>query len=131
MEAVFTRQGIYLPELDLWLDGTDPSEVTWISHGHADHARGKHDRVIGTKPSLEVFRLRWEGYSDPVFQPVEYGQPFDFRGARLTAYPASHIVGAAQLLIEFRGERLVYTGDIKLRQPMCGQTTLSVAGSSA
>ena len=29
--------------------------------------------------------------------------------------------------LEFGGERLVYTGDIKLRQPLCGETTESVA----
>jgi len=33
---------------------------------------------------------------------------------------AGHILGAAQLLIEWRGERVVYTGDIKLRPPLCG-----------
>ena len=47
----------------------------------------------------------------------------EWRGARLTAYPASHIVGAAQLLVEFQGERIVYTGDIKLRDPICGSHT--------
>jgi Cft2 family RNA processing exonuclease len=32
-------------------------------------------------------------------------------------------LGAAQLLVEYGGERLVYTGDIKLRPPLCGETT--------
>ena len=54
------------------------------------------------------------------FGPFAYGESMEWRGATLTAYPASHIVGAAQLLIEFRGERIVYTGDIKLREPICG-----------
>jgi Cft2 family RNA processing exonuclease len=47
----------------------------------------------------------------------------EWHGARLTAFPASHILGAAQLLIEFENERLVYTGDIKLRQPLAGEVT--------
>ncbi len=45
----------------------------------------------------------------------------EWHGARLTAFPASHILGAAQLLIEFENERLVYTGDIKLRQPLAAK----------
>ncbi len=45
---------------------------------------------------------------------------------RLTAYPASHILGAAQLLIELGGSRVVYTGDIKLREPICGTKTKTV-----
>jgi Cft2 family RNA processing exonuclease len=55
--------------------------------------------------------------------PLEYGESREFHGARLTAYPAGHIAGAAQLLIEFQGERVVYTGDIKLRAPICGART--------
>jgi Cft2 family RNA processing exonuclease len=47
----------------------------------------------------------------------------EWRGATLTAHPASHILGAAQLLIEYGGERIVYTGDIKLCEPICGATT--------
>jgi Cft2 family RNA processing exonuclease len=62
---------------------------------------------------------------DPV--PLEFGSPVEWNGALLTAYPASHIVGAAQLLVEYRGERLVYTGDIKLREPLCGASTEVVA----
>ena len=57
------------------------------------------------------------------FHTLEYGQSLEWRGAILTAYPASHIVGAAQLLVEYRGERLLYTGDIKLRPPICGAKT--------
>jgi Cft2 family RNA processing exonuclease len=55
--------------------------------------------------------------------PLSYGQSMEWRGATLTAYPASHILGAAQLLIEYRGQRVVYTGDIKLREPICGVST--------
>jgi Cft2 family RNA processing exonuclease len=51
----------------------------------------------------------------------------ELREARLTCYPAGHILGAAQLLIEFKGERTVYTGDIKLQEPLCGQATQPVA----
>lgn len=126
MEVEFLPQGIYLPALDLWLDNTADAPVTWISHGHADHARGRHDVAFCTAPTAEVFRLRWEGYANPRFEVMPFGEPYHWRGATLTAFPASHIVGAAQLLIEFGGERLVYTGDIKLRAPLCGQTTVPV-----
>ena len=56
-------------------------------------------------------------------QAVEAGQRFEWRGARCTVFPAGHILGAAQLLIESGQERLVYTGDIKLRTPLCGAAT--------
>jgi Cft2 family RNA processing exonuclease len=54
---------------------------------------------------------------------LDFGQSIAWNGANLTAYPASHILGAAQLLVEYGAERLVYTGDIKLRTPLAGDTT--------
>lgn len=125
MQVEFTPQGIHLPEIDLWLDPHKTCEASWISHAHSDHARGLHCEVFGTRWTLELYRLRWpeqEGTPQSL-RCVNFGQPWEFRGARLTAYPASHILGAAQLLVEYNGERLVYTGDIKLRQPLCGETT--------
>lgn len=56
-------------------------------------------------------------------QAVNYGESFEWRGARCTALPAAHILGAAQLLVEQGGERIVYTGDVKLRAPLCGVAT--------
>ncbi len=126
MQVEFRPNGIYLPEIELWLDSTDPCAATWISHGHSDHARGCHGKAIGTPTTLRFYRMRlWkpDDREEPQLFPLEFGETFDWNGAALTAYPASHILGAAQLLIEFRGERLVYTGDIKLRQPLCGDTT--------
>jgi len=126
MEVEYRETGIYLPEIDLWLDNTEPCPCTWISHGHSDHARGCHAKVIGTPVTLRFYRMRlWLAESDaePVQQPLAFGQSMNWHGAKLTAYPASHILGAAQLLIEHKNERLVYTGDIKLRKPLAGDTT--------
>ncbi len=129
----FRASGIYLPDIDLWLDNTEPcagattpGSSTWISHGHSDHARGCHAQVIATPITLRFYRMRLalaESEAEPTQRPLALGQNMDWNGARLTAYPASHILGAAQLLIEYQGERLVYTGDIKLRQPLAGETT--------
>jgi len=125
MQIEFSPQGIYLPAIDLWLDPQSRCRNSWISHAHSDHARGLHCQVIGATDTLRVYRLRWreEPDSPQTLAPLDYGESMDFGAARLTAYPASHIVGAAQLLIELGGERVVYTGDIKLRPPICGATT--------
>ncbi len=136
MKAEFRQSGIYLPEIDLWLDNTEPCgtteprDTTWISHGHSDHARGCHGRVIGTPETLRFYRMRvWLGEHDdePEQVPLRFGESIGWNGAKLTAYPAGHILGAAQLLVEFRGERLVYTGDLKLRPPLCGEATQVIA----
>lgn len=63
---------------------------------------------------------------EPILRPLEFGESMAWNGAELTAYPAGHILGAAQLLIEYHGERLVYTGDMKVRQPLCGDTAVPI-----
>ncbi len=126
MEVEFHESGIFLPEIELWLDNTEPCGATWISHGHSDHARSCHGKVIATPTTLRFYRMRlWltEEQREPEMYPLEFGESMAWNDAVLTAYPASHILGAAQLLIEYRNERLVYTGDIKLRHPLCGERT--------
>ena len=129
MRIDYTQQGIYLPDIDLWLDPRgDRCAQAWISHGHGDHAYGRHSTIIGTPLTLEFYRMRWPEEQDQpqILRPLEFGESLDAGEARLTCYPAGHILGAAQLLIEFRGERVLYTGDIKLQEPLCGQATQPV-----
>jgi Cft2 family RNA processing exonuclease len=124
MRVEFTDHGIRLPDLDLWLDPTGDCRRAWISHAHRDHAAGVHREVFATQETLECYRIRYEGAAAlPAFQAVGYGQSWELGGARLTAYPSAHVLGAAQLLIEWRGRRILYTGDIKLRAPLCGRPT--------
>lgn len=96
-----------------------------MSHGHSDHARGVHGRVWATPETLDFYRARWPG-AGPDLRAVGYGESFEWRGARCTALAAGHILGAAQLLVEYAGERLIYTGDIKLRAPLCGEPTTRI-----
>jgi len=119
---VLLDDGIYLPALDLWLDPRRAQRTAWISHAHADHARGLHGTVLATRETLHLYRVRWPADASVPQELVTLapGVPLEFRGARLTVYPAGHIQGAAQLLVEHDGHRLVYTGDIKWRAPLCG-----------
>lgn len=125
MQIDYSSAGICLTDLDLWLDPQGSQGAAWLSHGHSDHARGFSRVVIGTPATLRVYRIRWPEQSGvpQALIPLDYGQSMDWGGATLSAYPAGHILGAAQLLVEYAGERVVYTGDLKLRAPLCGRPT--------
>lgn len=117
--------GIHLPAIDLWLDPRVPVPAAWLSHAHSDHARGLHQTAIATTLTAQLYRHRWPlppGAQQNLI-PLDPGQSIEWNGATLTARRAAHILGAAQLLIEFEGERLVYTGDIKRKSPICGWHT--------
>jgi putative mRNA 3-end processing factor len=51
---------------------------------------------------------------------LDYGQTVVRNGVRLTFYPAGHILGSAQVLVEYQGERWVVSGDYKVTpDPTC------------
>ena len=112
MEVVFDR-GVYVPELDLWLDSRRKRESSVISHAHSDHT-GRHRRPVVTPNTLLLLRDYLKN-SDPIVLP--YGETLDTPTHSVTLYPAGHCLGSAQTLVVSKatGERLLYTGDIKSR----------------
>lgn len=111
MLEVFYRDGLYLPELDLWLDAGGPRERCVISHAHGDHISG-HRAILATPATARLFRHRC---GEAKIETLEYGERREYDQYALTFYPAGHCLGAAQVLVESAGERLLYTGDFKLR----------------
>ncbi len=114
-----------MPALDLWLDPRRSQPAAWLSHAHSDHARGSHGLAIGTSDTLEIYALRAgeSAVAHTRMHPLAYGETLPYKGATLTCLPAAHILGAAQLLVQHGDDRLIYTGDIKLRPPLCGAET--------
>ena len=112
MEVIFSR-GVYLPELDFWMDSRRKQEVSLISHGHSDHT-ARHQRPILT-PNTRLLLSDYLSRSDPVI--LEYREPLETEKYTLTLHPAGHCLGSAQALLQSKvsGERVLYTGDFKVR----------------
>jgi Cft2 family RNA processing exonuclease len=66
------------------------------------------------------------GASGKVQHVLRYGEGRDFGSFRATCLPAGHVLGSAQILIEQGGERLLYTGDFKLRPGLSSEQAESV-----
>jgi Cft2 family RNA processing exonuclease len=110
MEVCYDK-GLYLPGLDLWLDADGPRNRCVVSHAHGDHI-ASHEKIIATPETARLFQHR---RGDAVVEMLRFGERRDFGRFALTLYPAGHCLGAAQVLVEADGERLVYTGDFKLK----------------
>ncbi|MGH9942226.1 MAG: MBL fold metallo-hydrolase [Pyrinomonadaceae bacterium] len=122
MLRVEYREGLYLPDIDLWLDADGPRDHCVISHAHSDHIAG-HRSIVATPETARIFRHRI-GATKVATQT--YGERRDYGRYALTFYPAGHCLGSAQVLVEAAGERLVYTGDIKLRPNVTAEQALIV-----
>ncbi len=119
MQVCFDR-GIHLPGPSVWLDPHHAKPVAVVSHAHADHVQA-HGRIIATPATTAMMRLR--GVVRARYEPLPFGKTIAWPGpptggleqGRLTFYPAGHILGSAQVLVEWEGCRLLYSGDFKLR----------------
>ncbi|HEV7842493.1 MAG TPA: hypothetical protein VGO69_02295, partial [Pyrinomonadaceae bacterium] len=122
MLRVEYRDGLYLPDIDLWLDADGPREHCVISHGHSDHI-AQHRSIVSTPETARIFRHRC---GEAQIETLQYGERRDYGSYALTFYPAGHCIGSAQVLVEAGGERLVYTGDIKLRPNVAAENAVIV-----
>ena len=112
VNVIFDR-GIYLTDIDLWLDGRVKRAEGYISHAHSDHV-ARHSRALLTP---ETERLLRPLLRNTVCHTLDYEQPLETSRGTVTLYPAGHCLGSAQVLLTSKrtGERTLYTGDLKLR----------------
>lgn len=92
-----------------------PKDMAIVTHGHADHARYGHKKVLATPETIEIMKRRYGENCAQNFQALRYGEPLKIDDVTLTFYPAGHILGSAQVLLEYQGQRAVITGDYKTR----------------
>ena len=115
-----TPAGLYCAAGGFHIDPAGAVERAVITHGHSDHARPGHGAVLATPQTLAVMRVRLGPAAAGAFQPLEYGEPIRLREVTVTLVPAGHILGSAQVVIEYRGQRAVVSGDYKrATDPTC------------
>ncbi len=104
---------LFVRPLNAFIDPMRPVERAIITHGHADHARAGHGRVLATAQTIDIMKLRYGEECAGVFQPLAYGETLNVDGVEITLLPAGHILGSAQIVLEHKGQRVVVTGDYK------------------
>jgi len=114
-----TANGLYCEPGDFFVDPRWPVDRAVITHGHGDHARAGHRHVLATPGTTAIMRHRHPG--DPTsYQPLPYGEALTLCGVEVKLAPAGHILGSAQVVIEYQGQRVVVSGDYKRRaDPTC------------
>ena len=111
-------EGIYVKPADAWVDPSEPKARALVTHGHADHARGGHEKVWATAETLAIMECRY-GPQDAGCA-VAYGEVVRIGAVDVSFVPAGHVLGSAQIVLEHAGERIVVSGDYKRRpDPTC------------
>jgi putative mRNA 3-end processing factor len=104
---------LHIKTIDAFIDPSVPRERAIITHGHADHARSGHGAVLATPDTIAIMKTRYGEDCAGKFQALEFGVPLPIDDVTITFFPAGHVLGSAQVLIEHRGQRVVVTGDYK------------------
>lgn len=107
------RHDLYIEPIKAFIDPPFPVDRAIITHGHSDHARGGHKHVLATPDTIGIMKQRYGVDCAERFQPVEYGETVTMGDVRITLYPAGHILGSAQVLLECNKQRIVVSGDYK------------------
>ncbi|MCQ4273238.1 ligase-associated DNA damage response exonuclease [Pseudomonas kuykendallii] len=113
MDLVIARpEGLYCPPGDFYIDPWRPVERAVITHAHGDHARWGMGHYLAAADSAGVLRSRIA--ADMPLQTLAYGERLEHHGVTLSFHPAGHVLGSAQVRLEYRGEVWVASGDYKV-----------------
>ena len=104
-------QGLYCPPGDFYIDPWRDVDRAVITHAHGDHARPGHARYLATTSAEHVLRTRLGAIR---LQTIDYGEPIDINGVRVSLHPAGHVLGSSQVRVEKGGRVWVASGDYKL-----------------
>jgi len=108
-----TPQGLYSPAGDFHIDPTRPVARAVITHGHSDHARAGHGAVLATRETLDIMAIRYGEEFCGTRQAVGLRERVEVNGVGITLHPAGHILGSAQIALDWRGLTIVASGDYK------------------
>ena len=109
-------EGYYCRYGDFFVDPVLPVRQAVVSHAHADHATPGHQQIYCTSPTAAFMQYRYNRQSVDSFATFTYRQVFEIGGVTLYFISAGHMLGSAQVVMEYRGIRYLYTGDYKVQE---------------
>jgi putative mRNA 3-end processing factor len=106
-------EGLYCTPGDFYIDPVRPVHRAVITHAHSDHARAGHDAVLGTAETLAIMAVRLGAQYAGRAQALAPGETLRVGDATVWLQPAGHVLGSAQVALEWQGSRAVISGDYK------------------
>ncbi|NQD69303.1 ligase-associated DNA damage response exonuclease [Sphingobacterium shayense] len=110
----FRPEGIYCPVGGFYVDPWRPVDLALITHGHADHARAGMKKYLCHHYTVPILQSRIG--ADIRIQGIGYGESVLINSVKVSFHPAGHIIGSAQVRMEYKGKIVVVSGDYKLQE---------------
>ncbi|MFC7515354.1 ligase-associated DNA damage response exonuclease [Herbaspirillum sp. GCM10030257] len=109
--VVARKEGLYCVPGRFYIDPWRPVDRAVITHGHADHASVGHGHYLAASDGAGILRSR---LGEIHLDTLRYGESVVHNGVRISLHPAGHVLGSAQIRMEYEGEVWVASGDYKV-----------------
>ncbi|MFH0713903.1 MAG: hypothetical protein V1722_04660 [Candidatus Micrarchaeota archaeon] len=106
-----SSHSVSLGSASLFLDVKGKAGVTFVSHGHADHAVKSASQLLCSKETMALLKVR--KYAKAETQRIDVIAD----EAKVSLHNAGHVLGSRQVLVE-NGARFLYTGDLGVSESL-------------
>jgi putative mRNA 3-end processing factor len=103
--------GLYCKRGNFHIDPWNPVPRAVITHAHSDHARRGSAHYLSVTDGVSLLRARLGDDID--ISALDYGNSVQMDGVNVSFHPAGHVLGSAQIRVEYGGEVWVASGDYK------------------
>jgi len=115
-----TDNGLFCEIGGFYIDPSKSVDKALITHAHSDHARpGSHSYLTVKQGELLLKQRLGQRIN---LQTIDYSDNIYINGVKVSFHPAGHILGSAQIRIEFNDEVCVISGDYKLDKDLTCDT---------
>jgi putative mRNA 3-end processing factor len=99
-----TDSGLYCEQGDFYIDPWLPVKKAILTHAHADHTyRGNQDYLV-PEEGVRLSRIRLG--DEAKISTAKYGATTDINGVKVSFHPAGHVLGSAQVRVEYQRRNL-------------------------
>ncbi|MEO6721302.1 MAG: ligase-associated DNA damage response exonuclease [Ferruginibacter sp.] len=106
----FTDKGLFCRQGDFYIDPWQPVDRAVITHAHSDHAHAGSKYYLCHHLTRPLLQLR---LGDNNYESLDWNEPVHMNGVKVSLHPAGHIIGSAQIRVEYKDEVWVASGDYK------------------
>ena len=107
-----TDRGLFCEAGNFYIDPWQPVDTAIITHAHSDHARAGSRLYLAEATGASILQERLG--PDARVESLRYGEGTSRDGVKVSLHPAGHILGSAQVRLEYQGQVCVVSGDYKL-----------------
>ena len=105
------NDGIHLRETDLWFDSRREVPLSFISNAKFNNFAA-HKKIIATPQTIKLLGKK---VKKSLVLPCPFFRPFSLGKVQVELIPSGYILGSSQVVVDFDGRSMLYTGDLKIR----------------